>query len=65
MSHSTVNNDNIYTVGTQITAREFPERRLLINGYKQRIYYCSIVGRPEERQLAYFERELIAPWKNF
>jgi hypothetical protein len=61
MSNAPINNDNIYTVGTHITAKEFPERKLLINGYKQRIYYCSAVGRPDDRQLAYFERELIAP----
>ncbi len=61
MGTAPINNDNIYPVGTFITAREFPARKLLINAYMQRIYYCSTVDRPEATQLVYFERELIQP----
>jgi hypothetical protein len=61
MGTAPINNDNVYPVGTSITAKEFPARKLHITAYKQRIYYCSSVDHPEVRQLAYFERELIEP----
>ena len=60
MSYQT-NEDNIYAVGTFITAREAPTIRLQITKYYQRIYYCCIVGNETAKQKAYFERELIAP----
>lgn len=56
-----INNDNRYAIGTQITAKELPNRKLLIRTYKQRIYYCSSITEPNSRELAYFEHELIAP----
>jgi hypothetical protein len=55
------NEDNIYQVGTLIFARESPTVRLEIKKYRQRIYYCAIVGDESAKQKAYFERELIAP----
>jgi hypothetical protein len=54
-------NDNIYKIGSLITAKDDPSRKLLIRQYYQRIYYCSTVGAPEKKELAYFERELINP----
>jgi hypothetical protein len=61
MGTAPVNNDNLYPVGTFITAKEFPDRKLHITAYQQRIYYCATVDQPAARQLAYFERELIKP----
>jgi len=60
MSYQT-NEDNIYTVGTLITAKEAPAVKLEITKYYQRIYYCSIVGNETGKVKPYFERELIAP----
>lgn len=57
------NTDNIYPEGFFITAKENPSLRLKIMNYKQRIYYCAVVGNEELKQLAYFERELIPPLK--
>jgi hypothetical protein len=62
MSYHT-NEDNIYAVGTMITAREAPAIKLEIMKYYQRIYYCSIVGNETAKQKAYFERELVVPSK--
>jgi hypothetical protein len=62
MSYQT-NTDNIYPEGIFITANENPSLRLKIMNYKQRIYYCAVVGNEELKQLAYFERELIPPMK--
>lgn len=56
-----INNDNKYPVGMFIYAKVNPELKLFIDAYRQRIYYCSIAGLPEIKQLAYFERELIDP----
>jgi hypothetical protein len=60
MSYQT-NEDNIYTVGTIIMAKEAPTRKLEIKKYYQRIYYCAIIGDEAAKQKAYFERDLIAP----
>jgi hypothetical protein len=55
------NNDNKYPRGTHIYAKENPQLKLVIDAYKQRIYYCAVAGHPEMKQFAYFERELIDP----
>lgn len=54
-------NNHKFQKGTFIYAKDHPQTRLVINDYKQRIYYCSVVGDEEARQLAYFERELVDP----
>jgi hypothetical protein len=53
--------DHKYQEGTFITAKENPDRKLVIHRYIKRIYYCNIVAEPEHKPLAYFERELIPP----
>jgi hypothetical protein len=55
------NTDNIYAVGTILAAKVNPELKLVIMRYFQRIYYCAVVGEPERKHFAYYERELIAP----
>jgi len=53
-------NDNKYQPGTSIYAKANPQLKLVIDAYKQRIYYCAVEGSPEQRYV-YFERELIDP----
>ena len=53
--------DNIYKVGTITRAKHDPKQMLLIESYKQRIYYCQVLGKPTHKLLAYFESELIPP----
>jgi hypothetical protein len=55
--------DSIYQEGTFITAKADSERKLVIDRYIDRIYYCRAVNNPNGKLLAYFERELIAPEK--
>ena len=55
------NNDNIYSVGTLIFAKEAPTVQLQIKHYYQRIYYCGIVGSESAKNKVFVERELIAP----
>lgn len=57
------NTDNIYPEGSFITAKEAPAVKLKIMAYRQRIYYCAVVGDEGQKQLAYFERELVPPPK--
>jgi hypothetical protein len=57
----TLNNDNKYVLGTTIYAKAFPSQKLIIDAYKQRIYYCALADQPEAKQLVYFERELVEP----
>lgn len=54
----TQNNDNIYPEGAYVTAKVNPSMPLVIRRYCQRIYYCAVVGDPDHKQFAYFEREL-------
>jgi hypothetical protein len=61
MGTALLNTDNAYKIGTFIQAKESPDRKLLIEAYQQRIYYCSVVDQPNARQLVYFERELVQP----
>lgn len=60
MSYHT-NSDNIYAEGSFITAKKNPSVQMEIVAYKQRIYYCVIVGDKERKQLVFFERELVPP----
>ena len=53
-----INNDNQYQVGSIVTAYEYPNRRLRVVDYKERIYYCEPEHNPEQRTLAYFAREI-------
>jgi hypothetical protein len=43
-----VNNDNLYPEGTIICAKADPTLKLMVLKYKQRIYYCAVVGHPEK-----------------
>ena len=56
-----INDDNLYAEGTVISAKVDPALKLTIIKYRQRIYYCSVVGHPEQNKFAYFEKELIPP----
>jgi hypothetical protein len=61
---NTLSNDNIYPEGTLLTAKANPSLQLIVHKYYQRIYYCAVVGNPDHKHFAYFERELIPPVSN-
>ena len=56
-----INDDNLYKEGSIICAKIEPTLKLLITKYRQRIYYCTVVGHPDQNNLAYFESELTLP----
>lgn len=58
------NSDNIYTLGTTLTAKCNPLQKLVIVKYYQRIYYCAEVDNLSKKHLAYFENELNPPLQN-
>jgi len=51
------NTDNIYSEGSLVTARDHSECQLVIESYRQKIYYCQVVGYPLKKSV-YFEREI-------
>jgi hypothetical protein len=55
----TTSNDNRYPTGMTVAAKVDPGLPLIIDAYYQRIYYCSVIGQPDHKVLAYFERELV------
>ena len=55
------NADNIYKVGTIITAKVHPDVKLIIMKYYHRTYYCAAADNPSGKHLTYFERELVPP----
>ena len=50
---------NKYKAGEMVFAKENPKQRLIIRRYIDRIYYCIVEKDPHQKELAYFERELI------
>jgi len=56
-----VSSDNIYSEGTQISAKVNPSLKLKIMNYRKRIYYCAVIGDEDGKQFAYYERELVPP----
>lgn len=55
------NTDNIFDLGTHVSAKAIPTVKLVIVKYYQRIYYCAELNDPSSKHLAYFENELNPP----
>lgn len=53
-------NDNLYPVGTVVTTKENPTRKLVIMKYIHRTYYCAVVGDAAINHLTFHERDLLA-----
>ena len=52
--------ENKYKEGQVVYAKENPTLKLVIRRYVYRIYYCKVQDAPDQKELVYFERELIA-----
>lgn len=55
--------DNKYKEGEIVYAKECPDIALIIRRYVNRIYYCKMVGDPENDEMVYYERELMEALK--
>lgn len=51
--------ENKYPEGALVYAKVRPNLKLAVRRYVKRIYYCTILEHPQEKELVYFERELI------
>lgn len=51
---------NKYKEGTIVFSRLNPEVELIIRRYVDMIYYCKQKALPDEKDLVFFEREIMA-----
>ena len=51
--------ENKYPEGAIVYAKVNPSIRLAVRRYVKRIYYCTNLSHPSEKELVYFERELM------
>ncbi|WP_439882653.1 hypothetical protein ACSX1A_05670 [Pontibacter sp. MBLB2868] len=51
--------ENIFPIGSEVFAKVNPDLRLTIRQYLKRIYYCTVNNNPSQKDLVYYERELI------
>ncbi|MDO6388713.1 hypothetical protein Q4E40_01155 [Pontibacter sp. BT731] len=51
--------ENTFPIGSEVFAKVNPDLKLIIRQYLKRIYYCTVMGNPLQKDLVYFERELI------
>lgn len=50
-----------YKPGEKVFAKKDPNVALIVRRYIDRIYYCKFQDDPDKRELALFEREIVAP----
>lgn len=50
--------ENKYAEGSIVYAKVNPRLKLAVRRYVKRIYYCTNLAHPQEKELVYFEREL-------
>ena len=50
---------NKYNVGDHVYAKTDPTLELVIRRYIDRVYYCKIGEDPKQKELVYYERELV------
>jgi hypothetical protein len=51
--------ENKYAEGSFVYAKADPSTKLKVRRYVDRVYYCRIEGAPDEKELVFFERELM------
>lgn len=51
--------ENKFPIGSDVFAKVNPDLVLTIRQYLKRIYYCTVKDHPSQKDLVYFERELV------
>lgn len=51
--------ENKYKEGQVVYAKVNPSLKLIIRRYVDSIYYCKTHDKPDQKELVYFERELM------
>lgn len=52
--------ENKFKEGEEVYAKVNPSLKLIIRRYVDRIYYCKIKENPTQKELVYFEREIMS-----
>ena len=52
-------NDNIFKVGTSVSAKADPSVKLIIKKYIHCFYHCAVVDDTARKHLRYLERDLM------
>lgn len=52
--------ENKFKEGEEVYAKVNPSLKLIIRRYVDRIYYCKIKKNPTQKELVYFEREIMS-----
>lgn len=52
--------ENKYSEGEVVFAKVNPTLKLVVRRYVDRIYYCRIQKNPAQKELVFFERELMS-----
>lgn len=52
--------ENKYKEGQEVFAKVNPTLKLIIRRYVDRIYYCKVKENPTQKELVYFEREIMS-----
>ncbi|WP_169728010.1 hypothetical protein [Adhaeribacter aquaticus] len=51
--------ENTYPEGSLVYAKVNPNLKLVVRRFAKRIYYCTSPENPNQKELVYFERELL------
>ncbi|GAB3200500.1 hypothetical protein ABID22_004080 [Pontibacter aydingkolensis] len=51
--------ENTFPIGSEVFAKVNPDLKLIIRQYLKRIYYCTVKSNPSQKDLVYYERELM------
>jgi hypothetical protein len=52
--------ENKYKKGEVVFERTHPTQKLVVRRFADRVYYCLAQENPAQKELVYFERELMA-----
>ena len=52
--------ENKYKAGEVVFERIFPDKKLIVSRYSDKLYYCRTFENLKRKELVYFERELMA-----
>ena len=55
--------ENKFKNGEVVYERAHPMQKLIISKYADKLYYCKPQECPKQKELVYFERELMADMK--
>ncbi|MGB3586151.1 MAG: hypothetical protein WBA23_06405 [Tunicatimonas sp.] len=52
--------ENIFPEGSVVYPKVNPTLKLVVRRFVKRVYYCTIQATPSQKELVFFERELMS-----